>query len=69
MWPFDVASITASGDKSTAAAAQPIAAQGMLVLQIGDGDYTTQAQHLMTPGEAPHAVAQIEAAEDFTNEI
>src|SRR5204862_210633 len=61
---FDSTAFAPDGVFPTANAAQPMVAQGMLVLQVGAGDHATAIADVLTPQEAPHAMEEIEGAID-----
>jgi len=54
-----------NGPWNSAFAAQPLAAQGMMVLQIGDSTKSGEdRKYVNTPGEGPHRMAAFEGAID-----
>ncbi len=66
---FDSVAFAPDGTFPTANAAQPMAARGMLVLQLGAGDEANTVENLMTPREAPHAMEEIEGAIDHLDSL
>ncbi len=66
---FDSTAFAPDGVFPTANAAQPMVAQGMLVLQVGAGDYATAIKDILTPQEAPHAMEEIEGAIDLLDSL
>lgn len=68
---FDSTAWAPDGVYPTANAAQPMAAQGMLVLQIGAGsDHTfIHVADISSPTEGPKAIAEIESAIDHLDSL
>ncbi len=66
---FDPTTFAADGPYPTANAAQPLAAQGILVLQLGLGDDGTWVSDMATPSEAPEAMEEIESAIDYLDSL
>jgi len=66
---FDSTAFAPDGVFPTANAAQPMVAQGMLVLQVGAGDHATAIADILTPQEAPHAMEEIEGAIDHLDSL
>ena len=66
---FDSTAFAPDGVFPTANAAQPMVAQGMLVLQVGAGDHATAIKDILTPQEAPHAMEEIEGAIDLLDSL
>jgi len=66
---FDSTAFAPDGTFPTANAAQPMAAQGIVVLQVGQGDYASEVRNAMTSREGPHAMEEIEGAIDHFDSI
>lgn len=66
---FDSTAFAPDGAFPTANAAQPMAAQGMVVLQIGARNFADAIRDLTTPQEAPHAMEEIEGAIDHLDSL
>ncbi len=66
---FDSTGFRPDGSFPTANAAQPMAAHGILVLQIGNAHDGTWVTDFMTPREAPSNMEEIEAAIDHLDSL
>ncbi len=66
---FDSTAFAPDGAFPTGNAAQPMVAQGMLVLQVGAGDHAMAVKDILTPQEAPHKMEEIEGAIDHLDSL
>jgi len=66
---FDSTTFQPDGVFSTANAGQPMAADDIIVLQLGPGDDADWIRDMMTAEEAPHAMEGIEAAIDHLDSL